>query len=47
MFLAELAYNTVAKEIDMLENKKENRRRTLEAATGELVADHDGLMHFI
>jgi hypothetical protein len=30
MFLAELAYNTVAKEIDELERKKENRKQVLE-----------------
>ena len=32
MFLAELAYNTVAKEIDELENKKDRRKKTLETS---------------
>jgi len=32
MFLAELAYNTVAREIDELENKKDRRKKTLETS---------------
>ena len=40
MFLAELAYNTVAMEIDALETKKERRRTTLETSTKELESDH-------
>ena len=47
MFLAELAYNTVAKEIDELERKKENRKQVLEQSQRELEEDHDDLIKFI
>lgn len=47
MFLAELAYNTVAKEIQELENKKVRRQTALETSTKELEDDHMDLIKFI
>jgi hypothetical protein len=47
MFLAELAYNTVAREIDELENKKDRRKKTLETSQKELEEDHMDLIKFI
>ena len=46
MFLAELAYNTVAAEIASLEEKKEKRRKLLETSTKELEEDQLDLFTF-
>lgn len=45
--MAELAYNTVAKEIQELENKKVRRQTALETSTKELEDDHMDLIKFI
>ena len=47
MFLAELAYNTVAKEITQLEDRKKKRKDTLETSQKELDNDHMNLITFI
>lgn len=47
MFLAELAYNTVAREITSLEKKKEERQNTLQTSQAELESDHMELIRFI
>ena len=47
MFLAELAYNTVAKEIEELEKKQTRRQQVLDARAQELDKDNSDLLTFI
>jgi hypothetical protein len=47
MFLAELAYNTVAKEIEELEKKQTRRQQVLDASAQELDKDNSDLLTFI
>lgn len=44
MFLAELAFNTVAKEIDGLDEKQIKRSEALEKSKKELENDHKDLL---